>query len=369
LMKAAVLSHTGQMPWIESIRTPEPKRREVLVRVAACGVCHTDLHVIKGEVAFPTPAVLGHEISGTVAVLGLDVPERLGLQVGSRVVGAFVMPCGECPACVRGRDDLCVPFFAKNRLNGTLFDDQTRLFTQDGEAVAMYSMGGLAQYAVVPADALTVLPPGLPLEESAVLGCAALTAYGAVRRAAEIQVGESVAVVAMGGVGSNVVQICRAFGAGRIIAIDISDKKLRSAAALGASDVVDASTGDPVEAVMALTGGQGVDVAFEVLGRPETFQQASRMLRDGGRLVAIGIGDGAATAGVEITRLVRRSQRIIGSYGARTRTDLPQIVSLAAGGLLHPQDTVSARYSLDEVADAYKAIQSGEIDGRAIIVM
>src|SRR5207249_6812746 len=146
-----------------------------LVRITACGVCHTDLHVIKGEVPFPTPAVLGHEISGTVVELGEGVE---GPAVGTRVVGTFIMPCGACEACRSARDDLCEPFFALNRLRGTLYDGETRLFRPDGSPLAMYSMGGLAEYAVVPATALFELPAGLPVEEAAVFGCAALTAYG-----------------------------------------------------------------------------------------------------------------------------------------------------------------------------------------------
>lgn len=369
IMRAAVLKEPGQMPWVEYIRTPTPGPGEVLVKVAACGVCHTDLHVMKGEVTFPTPAVLGHEISGTVAKLGPDVPARLGLTVGSRVVGAFVMPCGRCGACARGRDDLCGPFFSMNRLQGVLFDGKTRLFTQDDDSLAMYSMGGLAEYAVVPADAVTTLPDELPLIESAVLGCAALTAFGAVNRAAELQVGETVAVVAMGGVGSNIVQMCSAFGASRVIAVDINEDKLTAAIPLGATDVVNGSRVDAAEEVMRLTDGVGVDVAFEVLGLPQTFEQSTRMLRDGGRLVAVGIADGRATAAIEITRLVRRSQRIVGSFGGRTRTDLPRLVALAARGVLHPQDTVTQRFGLDEVAEAYKALAQGEINGRAVICM
>lgn len=367
LMQAAVLPAPGGELTVTQVRTPAPGRGEVLVRVAACGVCHTDLHVIRDEVAFPTPAVLGHEISGTVVAAGKGVPDRRGLTPGSRVVGAFVMPCGECEACAAGRDDLCGPFFAMNRLNGVLYDGHTRLFTSDGSPLAMYSMGGLAEYAVVPAAALCRLPDGLPLASSAVLGCAAMTAYGAVRHAGDVRVGETVAVVAMGGVGSNVVQIARAFGASRVIAVDISATKLAAAADLGATDTVDGAAADPVAAVREATGGRGVDVAFEVLGTPATFTQAAGMLADGGRLVAVGIAAGKAAAQVEITPLVRRSQRIIGSYGARTRTDLPQVVALARDGALRPHETVTRSYPLARVAEAYAALANREIAGRAVI--
>ena len=209
-MLAAVLPAAGAPLQLEEIAIPRPRRGEILVRVAACGVCHTDLHVIKGEVAFPTPAVLGHEISGTVVELGDGVGH---VEVGERVVGTFIMPCGSCPACLSARDDLCGPFFSFNRLRGTLYDGETRLFRTDGSPLAMYSMGGLAEYAVLPATAAFPVPAAIPFEEASVLGCAALTAYGAVRHGADLRLGERVAVVGTGGVGSLVVQFAKALGA------------------------------------------------------------------------------------------------------------------------------------------------------------
>lgn len=233
----------------------------------------------------------------------------------------------------------------------------------------MYSMGGLAEYAVVPLTDVFLLPENLPPVESAILGCAAFTAYGAVRHAADLRPGETVAVVAMGGVGSNIVQIAGAFSASQIIAVDVVQEKLEAARDLGATDTVNGSQVDAVERVRELTEGRGVDVAFEALGRPETFTQAAGVLRDGGRMVAVGIAPGRTTAPVEITQLVRRSQRIIGSYGARTRADMPDILSLVSQGFLNPQDTVTRTFSLEEADSAYKALDRGEISGRAVIVL
>ena len=367
-MRAAILEAPNADLTIEEIPIPEPRRGEVLVKVTACGVCHTDLHVIKDETPFPTPAVLGHEITGTVEALGPGLEDREDLQEGAAVAASFIMPCGSCRYCVRGRDDLCERFFALNRLKGVLYDGETRLFRKDGTPLAMYSMGGHAEYAVVPATDVFSLPEELPAEESAILGCAVFTAYGAVRHGANLGAGERVAVVATGGVGSNVVQISRAFGASQVIVVDITDEKLEAARRLGATDVVNGAEEDPVERVRELTGGEGVDVAFEVLGRPETFVQAAEMMRDGGRMVAVGIAPGQTTAPIGITQLVRRSQRIIGSYGARTRTDMPEILSLAARGFLNPKETVSRKFSLDDIDTAYKTLDRGEISGRAVIV-
>ena len=365
LMRAAILERAPGGLHIEEIPVPEPRAGEILVKVAACGVCHTDLHVMKAEVAFPTPAVMGHEITGTVAALG---PGVTGPPTGTPVACAFIMPCGFCIACGSGRDDLCDNFFAMNRLKGTLYDGTSRLRRKDGSTLAMYSMAGLAEYAVVPATDVFPVPAGLPLQESSVLGCAIFTAYGAVRHAAELRGGERIAVVAAGGVGINIVQIARAFGASQIIAVDVRDDKLEAAKRLGATDVVNARETDAVARVRELTDGRGVDTAFEVLGLPQTFTQAFEMIRDGGRMVGVGIAPVKATAAIEITRLVRRELRIIGSYGARTRTDMPEIIRLAARGIFRPETIVTERFPLAEADAAYQALARGEIVGRAIVV-
>ena len=365
-MKAAVLRNVGESFVIEDIPRPEPRAGEVLVKVRACGVCHTDLHVVKGEVTFPMPCVLGHEISGTIAAIG---PGVSGLEIGRKVVGCFIMPCGTCYYCARGQDDLCETFFAYNRLQGKLYDGDTRLRRSDGSPIWMYSMGGLAEFAVVPATGVHPLPDEVPFEEAAILGCAVFTAYGAIRNGADLRGGESVAIVATGGVGSSLIQIARAFGASPIVAIDVRDDKLEAARALGATHAINATRENVAERIREITGGRGVDVAFEAIGRPETFVQALAAVRDGGRAVMVGIAPAGATAPVEITRLVRRAVRIIGSYGARTRTDLPAVVRLARDGAIDVARPVTRRYSLDQVNDAYGALNRGEIVGRAIVVM
>jgi succinate semialdehyde reductase (NADPH) len=365
LMNAVILNEAPGGLKVERIPVPEPRDGEVLVKVNACGVCHTDLHVIKAEVAFPMPAVLGHEISGTIEALG---PGVSGPPPGTNVVSAFIMPCGRCRLCAIGRDDLCDNFFSMNRLKGTLYDGASRLRRSDGSTLWMYSMAGLAEYAVVPATDVFALPSGLPLLESSVLGCAVFTAYGAVRHAADLRGGERVAVVAAGGVGLNVVQIAHAFGASQIIAIDVRDDKLEIARRVGATDIINSRTTNATEYVREITDGRGVDVAFEVLGRPETFTQALEIIGDGGRMVAVGIAPGKTSAPVEITRLVRRGLRVIGSYGARTRADMPEIIRLAARGKFRPETIVTKRFPLVEADAAYQALARGEIVGRAIVV-
>ncbi|WP_238706985.1 zinc-binding dehydrogenase [Microbacterium lushaniae] len=364
-MRAAILEGDSPTLTVREIATPRPGPDEVLLEVIACGVCHTDLHVMKGEVAFPRPAVLGHEVSGRVVAIGGGTEDPNGLAIGDTVVAGFIMPCRSCRQCRRGRDDLCIEFFGQNRLKGTLFDGRSRLSMPDGSFLAMYSMGGLAEYCVVPISALTHLPDTLDPETSCLLGCAGLTSYGAVFRAAEVEPGTTVAIVGVGGVGSSLIPMARAAGATTIVAVDIAADKLEAARELGATVLVDARAEDPVAAVRAATGG--VDVAFEALGRAQTFGQALGMLAEGGRLVAIGIAPAGTTAEVEITPLVRRGQQIVGSFGGRTRHDLPIVASLAAQGAYDTERLVTRRYRLEDANAAYAALARGEITGRAII--
>ena len=233
----------------------------------------------------------------------------------------------------------------------------------------MYSMGGLAEYAVVPSTSVTPVPEQIDLVPAAILGCAAMTGYGAVRRGADLHFGETVAVIATGGVGTNIVQIARAFGAAQVIAIDVSDDKLAPMPGYGATAVVNSVTHDAREEVLRLTGGTGVDVAFEALGIPATWKTALDVLADGGRMVPIGLGAGVQTAEVEINRTVRRSQSILGSYGARTRQDLPAVVDLAARGVINYKDVVSRRFPLSEAGAGYEALRNHRIQGRAVVDM
>ena len=363
-MKAAVFTGDSPTLQIEELTRPEPSRGEVLIQVAACGVCHTDLHVLKSEVAFPVPAVLGHEVSGTVAGVGPDVT---GVSVGDRVVCSFIMPCGTCRHCVRGHEDLCETFFAYNRLKGTLYDGTTRLFRDDGSPVWMYSMGGLAEYCVVPATDVFAVPDDVDLADVSIVGCSSFTAYGAVSNVAGLGMGDKVAVVAAGGVGSSVIQFARAAGVAQVIAVDVSDEKLAAAKALGATDVVNSLTEDAAARVIELSGGKGVDVAFEALGRKDTFALAVDVLDDGGRAVVVGIAPAGSRGDIDLARLVRRKLSILGSYGARARTDMPQLINLVRQGVVSPKDVITRRYSLDEAPEAYTALSRGEIVGRAVI--
>ncbi len=365
-MRAAVLNAPRTPFVLEHLPVPEPRLGEVLVRTHACGVCHTDLHVMNGDIAFPCPCVMGHEISGTVAALGPGVDH---VAVGDRVVSAFIMPCGVCRFCVRGRDDLCEKFFALNRGKGALYDGTSRLVRADGTPLAMYSMAGLAEYCVVPATDVVLLPAQVDLTEAAIIGCALFTAYGAVRHGADLRHGSTVAVYGVGGIGLNIVQLAKVFGAAHVIAVDVADDKLTAARTVGAHDTVNGATTEAPAAVRELTDGEGADIVFDAVGSPRSFEQAFMSVRDGGRMVAVGLANVTATASVGITHLVRRGITIAGSYGARTRTDLPAVVGLVADGSVRLDQVITRRVSLEQAADTYAALDRGEIIGRAVVTM
>ena len=365
-MKAHVLRNAGGDLSLEEVAHAAPRGGEVLVRVAACGVCHTDLHVIKGEVAFPVPCVLGHEISGWVEETGSGVE---GLAVGDRVACSFIMPCGSCRHCRAGKEDLCEEFFAKNRLKGQLYDGTTRLSDASGEPVAMYSMAGLAEFAVVPATGVYRVPESLDLAKAAILGCSVFTSYGAVHNVGQVRPGDTVAVVAVGGIGLNIVQMAAAHGAGRIIAVDIDDAKLELARRMGATDTVNSRTEDPDQVVRALTGGHGVDVAFEAFGSAPTVRTAVDLVDDGGRVVLVGIAPAGVEAQINIAHVVRRKIQILGSYGARASQDMPAVLELVAEGKLSLENLVTDTYSFAEADRAYKDLDARTIRGRAVVTI
>jgi len=394
LMRAAVCVNPGPSHSLQvrELRRPRPKRGEVLIKVRACGACHSDLHVMDGSIPFAAGfplAVFGHEVTGSVVEFGDGAEEQLLMQnagrerqvtIGSRVVSPFIMPCGACPECVRGAEELCQTFFKYNRGKGQLYDGSTRLFTPGGEPVAMYSMGGLAEYCVVPATAVFALPDGVPFVDGAILGCAAFTAFGALTNTAKLLPSESVAIIgAAGGIGNQLVALAKALGASTVIAVDKGADKMELCRKRGADHLVDvgelkpsssSSSIDPVVSrVLELTNGRGVDVSFEAIGLPLTFAQSTSIVRDGGRSVHVGLAKTGLKADVEITRLVRREVSVLGSFGAKTRQDMPRLLQLMERGKFNIDHSVTKRFSLEQAAQAYQLLHQGKIVGRAVIDM
>ncbi|MHA6798796.1 zinc-binding dehydrogenase [Bounagaea algeriensis] len=363
-MRAAVHTAVHEPMRIEQLQPPEPRTGEVAIDVRSCGACHSDLHVLKGELPFPTPGVLGHEVAGTVSALGPGVHD---LAVGDPVVTSFIMPCGDCGQCARGNEDICERFFGYNRAAGLLYDNDTRLFRPGGEPVAMYSMGGLAERCITPTTAVYRVPDGVELADVASVGCSTMTAYGALRHAADVRVGDTIAVVGAGGVGSALIQLAAVFGASTIVAVDISDDKLDTVRQLGATHVVNAATDDAPAVIREITGGRGVDVAFEALGSVATFGTARDAVTEGGHIVVVGIAPRGTIGEFDLATIARRKLRISGSYGAKPRRDMPVLLDLVARGQLRPQDAITRRYDFDQVQQAYDALDKREVLGRAVI--
>ncbi len=361
-MKAAVLRKVGTLN-IEELKEPQPKGDEVLIKVNSVGLCHTDLHVLKGHIPFPLPAVLGHEVAGTVVNVGNGVDT---VRVGDKVVGPFILPCGKCDYCMHGQEDLCEKFYSYNRLRGVYYDNNTRLFTPSGEPVHMLSMAAHAEYSVIPSTSVFKIPETLNHDKSAILGCAIMTAYGACKNA-NLRPAETVAVFGTGGVGINVVQIASRVFRTDVIAIDLSDEKLELAKRIGAIRTINSKREDPVKSILDITDGKGVDVAIEVIGIKDTINAAIKSVRSGGRVTLVGLSSKGSEADFEINSLVRRGVRIIGSYGAKPRIDMPEIISLASKGIINVEEAVSAEYKLEEINSAFEKLEEGGIIGRAII--
>ncbi len=362
-MKAAVLRDAGKPLQIEELSEPKPKDNEVMIEVSAVGLCHTDLHVLRGHIPFPLPAVLGHEVSGRVVEVGKGVDN---VQVGDKVVGPFILPCGRCRLCIRGYEDLCENFYNYNRLKGVYYDGTSRLVDKNGNTVYMYSMAAHAEYSIIPATSVFKIADGMKMDSSAILGCAIMTAYGACRNA-NLKPAESVAVYGIGGVGSNVVQIASRVFNTDVIAIDVRDEKLDYAKSIGAKYTINPKKEDPVNTIMSITDGRGVDAAIEVIGFKDTISSAIRSVRSGGRAVLVGLSSKGNEAGFEINFVVRKGVHVIGSYGGKPRIDMPEIIALASKGVIDVDNMVSEQFRLEQINEAFERLEQGGIKGRAVI--
>lgn len=361
-VKAAVFYRPHESLAVQELELEGPRAGEVLVRIAACGVCHSDLHFIDGLVPIASPSVLGHEAAGVVEAVGAGVAS---VQPGDHVVLSFIPSCGRCQYCVVGRPNLCI---IGNRAmsRGTMLDGTPR-FAREGRPVyQMGSIGGFASYTVVPEAGCVKIREDMPLDRAALLGCGVMTGVGAVINTARVQAGSDVAVVGCGGVGLNVVQGAALAGAGRIIAIDVLAHKLELARQFGATHTVDASREDPVEAVRRISPG-GVDYAFEVIGRPETVRQAFDMARRGGLTVVVGVPPAGAEVSLPAGAFLTEKTITGSAYGgARMPVDVPRLVELYMAGRLKLDELISRVYPLEGINDAFDALRRGEV-ARSIV--
>jgi S-(hydroxymethyl)glutathione dehydrogenase/alcohol dehydrogenase len=359
-MRAAILHDGAADLVVDDIEHDTPGPHEVLIRIEACGLCHSDLHWLDGTLVRPRPQVLGHEAAGVVAAVGSAVDS---VSVGDSVVTCLLAGCGRCAPCLRGEPGQCRNPEAIRRTAG----ERPRLTTADGRAVTpMGGVGGLAERVLMDERGVIAIPGDVPVELAAILGCAVVTGLGAVFHVAHVEPGDTVAVIGCGGVGLNVIQGARIAGAARIVAIDANPQKLPLAGRLGATDLVDASDVDPVEAVRAITG-VGVDHAFEVVGRPATVSLAMDMAAPGRTAYVVGVMSDATELTVGAIHF-RRGKALRGVFmgGGQPKVDIPRYVELWRRGLLDLESMVSRTLSLDEVNDGFRALASGEV-ARAVV--
>lgn len=359
MTRAAVLTAVNAPLVVTDIDLPDPGPGQVRVRLAAAGVCHSDLSLATGTLRQPVPAVLGHEGAGTVVAVGDAVT---GVVVGDRVVLNWAPSCGDCHFC-----GLAEPWLCANA-GAAAVAPYARLASDGTELYSGLGTAAFAQETVVPATAVLPLPEGVPLAEAALLGCAVLTGYGAVHHAAAVRPGESVAVFGVGGVGLSVLQSARIAGAGAIVAVDVSPAKEELARAAGATDFVLAS-GDTAKHIRKLTGGYGADVAIECVGRADTIRTAWSATRRGGRTTVVGIGgkdDQVAFSALEIFYFGRTLSGCV--YGnSDPAKDLPVLAEHVRAGRLDLSAMVTDRIGLDGIPGAFDAMRAGR-GGRALVV-
>jgi len=354
-MQAAVLSGVNSGFQVCDVDLAPPRHGELLVRIAASGLCGSDLNAMSGKRKLvPFPAILGHEAAGVVVGCGPGV-ERV--REGDSVVLSIVPSCGSCRACAVGRLNYCAVAEAAMSA-GALLDGTRRLSDGGTELHHFLTVSSFAEFAVVPESGAVVLPDGIPLDQAALMSCAVLTGFGAVHNTARVAAGSRVAVFGCGGVGLNIVQGARIADAARIIAIDVVADKLALASRLGATDIVDASAADPVAAVRDLVGG--ADYAFEALGREETIQQAWASLDVRGKLVLVGLLASGARLTLDAGPFVSE-QSVLGCYfgSADLARDVPILVQHYRSGDLVLDELISRRIMLDELDDAFADLRSG----------
>ncbi len=359
-LRAAVLHAFEQPLVVEELELDAPKAGEVAVRMAASGVCHSDLHVAKGTHPTLLPVVLGHEGAGVVEEVG---PGVAGLAPGDHVLLTWLPYCGHCRQCVRGRPSLC----ENTAWYDATLEDGTCRFHLNGRPVHHYNTSSFAERSVVPARTAVKVDPALPLTELAVMGCAVMTGVGAVLNTARVRPGDSVAVVGCGGVGLNVVQGARIAGALTIVAVDVVAAKLELARELGATHVVDASGANAVEAVRSIVPG-GVDHAFEALGRLETIETTLVLTGRGGQALLIGMAAPDLRVPLDALTTTLEERCVRGSwYGSCVPLrDLPLLIELYGSGRLR-LDPLITRCTLDDVNDAFRRMEAGET-ARSVIV-
>ena len=358
-MKAAVLHQTGTKLVIETVRLEKPHSGEVLIQIAATGLCFSDWHLITGGTPHPLPAIPGHEGAGIVLETGEGVKR---VKPGDHIVLTWAPGCGECFYCLRGLPAHCERSF--NWLwQGTLQDGTSRFRLGDKPVYHFSATSTFAEKTIVPETSCIPIRQDIPLAQAALVGCSVTTGVGAVVNTAQVHAGESVAVFGCGGVGLNIVQAAALSGAEKVIAIDAIPLKLSLAQAMGATHFVNIQDQSAINAIHHWTGGRGVDKAFEATGKPAVMQQAYQATRRGGTTILAGIGPHDSTIHISASEFPRQSKRIVSTYygDSDPRYDIPRILDLYAAGKIKLDELVSRRYRLEEINAAFQDMLTGQV--------
>jgi S-(hydroxymethyl)glutathione dehydrogenase/alcohol dehydrogenase len=347
---------------VEDVTLDGPKAGELRIRMAATGVCHSDVSVVNGTLPLPKPIVLGHEGAGVVAELGDGVT---GFAVGDPVVLSFNPACGGCPSCRRQQPQFC----NAGAPDGKMLDGTSRVKLRGEDLGVMQFLGCMAEEAIVPAISAVKIDPSIPLDKAALVGCGVMTGVGAVINTARVTPGSSVAVFGCGGVGLSIVQGARLAGAAQIIGVDLADNKLEMARHFGATDTVNGGRDNGVLKVRELTGGEGADFTFEAVGVPQLMLDANEAARRGGTVTIVGVGKLTETVPFNGLMLSMSGKTVKGCYYGDTnfKGDFPLILDLYRGGKLNLDDMVSATYRIDEAPQAIDDML-GNKNARGVIV-
>jgi Zn-dependent alcohol dehydrogenase len=358
-MRAALLEGVDDLQVADDVEIDKPHEGEVLVRIHHCGVCHSDLHFVDGSLPCAYPAILGHEAGGIVEAVG---PGVLGLNEGDKVILTLRPPCGRCYFCVRGQFSICSEYGA-SAMTGTLPDGGTRL-SHRGRTVSRAGvfLAAFAEQAVVPANGVVKVPDDTPLDIASVLGCAVQTGVGAVINTAKVEPGATVMIIGLGGIGISIAQGARIAGASRVIGVDPLESRRTQALAFGVTDVVDPNAGDASAVAMEVTGGIGLDYAFDAVGHSALVDTCIGAIRPGGTAVMVGVPKIDHFVNIHALMFAMSEKKLTGCFlgSSNPHREFPRLLSLWRAGKLDLEGMVTARRPLTEIGDAFADMKAGK---------
>jgi len=355
--RAAVLHQRGTLLVVEQVVAGEPAPTDVVVRVRAAGLCHTDLEVIDGSLRYPLPMILGHEAAGVVERVGAEAGN---IRVGDHVILSWNPHCGHCFQCDRGQPILCDTYLGEGP-KGVHFDGRSKASLAGGSGLKhLMFLGAFAEYCILPAQQAIVVPKEIPFDRACLIGCGEMTGVGAALNIAEIGYGDTVMVIGCGAVGLAALQGAVMAGAGAVIAVDLDEAKLKLATKLGATHTVNAKTQDPVEFARSVTASRGADVVLEAAGHPAAFRQTTEAVRVGGQVIWLGKIDVANDVSFRWGSLMGEKRLRRSSYGgARPLRDFPMLAQAYLDGRLQLDELITARMKLEDINRGFDDLRAG----------